>query len=87
MSETHDNRRTGALYGGKHIAKCDMPSGFGFHCFPGLNIEEIHAGSRSGTLTGNLGSGTIGVCAGVSSGTRTRRLSGTPISAIDYLPY
>jgi hypothetical protein len=32
-----------------------------FDCFPGPNIEKIHAGSRSGTLTGNLGSGTTGV--------------------------
>jgi hypothetical protein len=36
-------------------------------------------GSRSGTLTGS----TIGVRAGVSSGIRTRRLCGSPISAIE----
>ena len=40
--------------------------------------ERRHAGSRSGILTGSI----IG-CAGVSSGTRTRRLSGSPISAIE----
>jgi hypothetical protein len=55
----------------------------GFAC---LDIEEIHTGSRSGTLTGSR-SGTLtgsisGAGAGVSSGTRTRRLSGSPISAI-----
>src|ERR1700730_8761389 len=56
----------------------------GFAC---LDIEEIHTGSRSGTLTGSrsgtLNGSMIGVGAGVSSGTRTRRLSGSPLSAIE----
>src|SRR6476659_4105830 len=55
--------------------------------FPSLEIEEIHTGSRCGILTGSrsgtLTGSTIGAGAGVSSGTRTRRLSGSPISAID----
>ena len=74
---------------GKHIAKAIGLLRSHFDGFPSLDIEEIHTGSRSGTLTGSR-SGTltgsiIGVGAGVSSGTRTRRLSGSPISAIDYL--
>src|SRR4029079_6424566 len=57
-----------------------------FDGFPGLEIEEIHAGSRSGILTGSRSgilTGSIIGCARVSSGTRTRRLSGSPISAIE----
>ena len=53
---------------------------------PSLEIEEIHAGSRSGILTGSRSgilTGSIIGGAGVSSGTRTRRLSGSPISAIE----
>ena len=58
-----------------------------FDGFPSLEMEEIHAGSRCGTLmgsrSGTLTGSTIGVGAGVSSGIRTRRLSGSPISAIE----
>src|SRR5262249_27794769 len=52
---------------------------------PGSDVEEIHAGSFSGTLTRALRSGTTNRRgAGCSSGTSTRRLSGLPISAIDH---
>ena len=56
--------------------------GANFDSFPGPNIEEVHAGSRSGTLTGVLGAGAMRSGAGASLGTRTRRFSGSPISAI-----
>src|SRR5262249_22777164 len=61
-----------------------------FDGLTGLDVEEIHAGSRSGTLTrSRLGTltGSIFGDAGVSSGTRPRGLSGSPISAIDYLAW
>ena len=51
--------------------------------FPRLEIEEIHAGTLTGSRSGALTGLTIGAGAGVSLGTRTRRLSGSPISAIE----
>jgi hypothetical protein len=64
-------------------AKCDLCAYL--DVVPGFDVEEIHTGWSSGTLTGGLRSGTTtGEGAGCSSGTRMRRFSGFPISAIGY---
>jgi hypothetical protein len=51
-----------------------------FDLFASLDIKKIHAGSRSGILTGSTGAGN-----GASLGTRMRRRSGLPISAMSPL--